>query len=789
MATGIEVVGAVAACIEIAKFSKSLTGLISDITKGTAEIEHTLLHFKATIEGVAAVFENVQKTIKDQEVTDSDSLVIIVSDSGQHCAGLLKRLQGQLPELSEDAGVKQKVRATLTKKINGKAIQEQVGFLRHRQISRIDAKIDGMRSVLLELPAAPPYSLGSLEDYDYDRLRGTTDKFREAATRETSVCDLDLESASGRKDEVRLSSTGLDELPSEIRKLLIEEPPPTPPQQDTVKDLEARGMLLKAASVDCLPPLTHDEEMEHEERRADLLTRCATVRLQQRALGILNRLWEWESQQEDINISPERLGRLGSKLAKLSLDSQRLGHFTEKQRAEDHDRAREVLNRSTEVLMSNIRNRQTWLCVGSQKGSPSEAWKRAEGELDPLPPDWPRRFEAWNSRALAWCEPANLAGMYGRWPEKVAVVEQPDDLSSLKFNVRSPDFRFDEAAEGISPLHLAVIYEEKDIVAEMLSEVENADVGSPGPSTPLIEAARNGREDIGQLLLEHDASVECVDAKMHRTALHWAQTSERHNGVGVAKLFLNAPQAESLLEKPDIDGKTALYLACEMGNRKMVELLVDKYHAQVNVADTYGKTALHATVDAKEPLEDRLRIARILLQARAEPDTSDSRDHTPLCAASSRGHAKAVALLLEHGTDPNRPGQEGQTPLIAATQRNHAGVVLALMRKGGRPHQTDASGRSALDYARRSPTTSDINHLLRRSATSFRRKGSRMSVQSAPPPRTNSTASTAATGLSTRTSTMAGADTGPLTPSSQSFGRHSLDAVFRGSSSRRTSGS
>ncbi|KAK7957325.1 uncharacterized protein PG986_006547 [Apiospora aurea] len=688
MATGIEIIGAVAAGIEIAKFSKSLVGLITDITKESSEIEHSLLHTKATIEGVARVFENVQKVIQVQEVTESDSLVAIVSDSGQYCAGLLKRIQDQLPELPEDAGLKKRVRAALTKKLNGKAIKEQVGFLRHymqiaqlavsaiesRQILRIDAKIDRMRNVLLELPAAPPYSPGSLEHIDYDRLRGTIDKLREAATTETSIYDPDIQSIFARGGEaVRVSSSDIDGLPSEIQKLLMEEPPPAPPQHDMVNDFEARGMLLKAANVDCPRPVPYEQEMEHEERRADILLRCATVRRQRRALGILNHLWDWESQQEDTSISPERLARLGSKLARLSLDSQRLGHSTEQQRADDRERASEVLNRSMEVLMASIQTLRPFPCdsmlsVGElfihllkengkanyassvKRVLPQKLGKELKGEMGPLPPDWPRRFEASRSNALEWCEPASLAKLDGTRLGKKTVGEHPDAVN-LKFDVRSPDFHFDGVVEGISPLHLAVIYEEKDVVAEMLSEVEDVDVRSLDQSTPLMEAARSGNADIAQMLLDHGASVECVDAKMQRTVLHWCQTSDAQKGVSVAKLFLHG-HVNSLLEQRDIDGKTALYLACETENRKMVELLVHRYQANVCVADQYGKTALHLTVDSnpKDRLEDRRRIARILLQGGADPDTSDSRDHTPSAPPRPGGRANPA-----HRGDETQP--------------------------------------------------------------------------------------------------------------------------------------
>lgn len=626
------------------------------------------------------------------------------------------------------------------------------------------AKIDQMRVILREVAAVPPYSPTNPDDRDYDRLRTNIDKIREVATSESSICDFDMDSVPSRRAENLGSFSGLDNLPPSIRTLLIQERtlsaaelPTSPPRNDPVETLEGRGMFLKAANEISQPALWNEEEIEQEERRADLLLKCATIGHHQRALELLIQLWELESQQNDDHICPKRLGQLGSKVARLLLDSRRLGHFTEQERAADCDRASSVLDGSMKVLLDKIETLRpypykTMLSVGEllihllkETGKATYADKTGnilrrrlgdlEGDPYPIPPDWPHKFEASRSDALAWCEPASLARLHEMWPETATVVNRPD-LLKQKFDVRSADFRFDKALKGISPLHLAVIFEEKEILREMLGEVEHIDVGHPGTPTPLMEAALNGSEDVANILLAHDASVECVDAQQ-RTALHWAQIGNGKNAVGVSQLLLDAAKGGPLLEKKDVDGKTALCLACKKGNGDMVELLVTKHKARVNVADVFRKTALHATVEAKDRPEERLRIARILLKAKANPNTSDYGDRTPLCIACSRGNYELVHLLLEHNADPNRKGPEGQTPLIVATRIKHVDIVLALMKRGAQPNRKDASGQSALNYAERTKTTSDIYNLLCGGAPSSRRQNSFASAQSAPPLRSD----------------------------------------------------
>lgn len=138
MATGIEIVGGIAACIEVVKFSKRIIEFISDINRDVSEIDDTLLYFKNTINGIGKVFNSIQDAIKEQGLSESDGFVEIVAEYGEHCAFLLRKLEEQLPTLAESARTKQKAWVALLQKINGKAIKEKVEFLqRYMQITQI----------------------------------------------------------------------------------------------------------------------------------------------------------------------------------------------------------------------------------------------------------------------------------------------------------------------------------------------------------------------------------------------------------------------------------------------------------------------------------------------------------------------------------------------------------------------------------------------------------------------------------------------------------------------------
>lgn len=65
-------------------------------------------------------------------------------------------------------------------------------------------------------------------------------------------------------------------------------------------------------------------------------------------------------------------------------------------------------------------------------------------------------------------------------------------------------------------------------------------------------------------------------------------------------------------------------------------------------------------------LEERLQVARILLDSRAPLDTRDINLITALCHHCFRGHLELVELILKRGADATAVGQGGATPLLVA---------------------------------------------------------------------------------------------------------------------------
>lgn len=179
--------------------------------------------------------------------------------------------------------------------------------------------------------------------------------------------------------------------------------------------------------------------------------------------------------------------------------------------------------------------------------------------------------------------------------------------------------------------------------------------------TPLHWAAHYGREDTAQQLIAAGARI---NAKSHMPDCWWQMTPLREAAcqghAGVARLLLRAgasPQellkavknnhligVETLLRagvNPDIQDEhqwTALrYAACFRG-QEIVTLLLAA-HANANLQDAYGETALHLACWSKKKENVRLLIPHTNLAIKNKWGS------TPLKLATNMGHKDIVQLF------------------------------------------------------------------------------------------------------------------------------------------------
>jgi len=80
--------------------------------------------------------------------------------------------------------------------------------------------------------------------------------------------------------------------------------------------------------------------------------------------------------------------------------------------------------------------------------------------------------------------------------------------------------------------------------------------------------------------------------------------------------------------------------------------------------------------------ENRLEVARVLLEFRAPLEATMLSGTTPLLSAAQRGHSEMVAYLLEVGADPEAVLRGRFCALILASFAGHRAVVEVMLSQG-----------------------------------------------------------------------------------------------------------
>src|SRR5438105_2131762 len=106
----------------------------------------------------------------------------------------------------------------------------------------------------------------------------------------------------------------------------------------------------------------------------------------------------------------------------------------------------------------------------------------------------------------------------------------------------------------------------------------------------------------------------------------------------------------------------SLDIACSRGYDKVVSLLLDKGHGNVNRRNSDGHTPLFTACD-----RGHVHIVTLLLDKGANVNSGDNNDETPLYEACYHGCDDIVAVLIDKGhADVSSVNKYGNTPLLVA---------------------------------------------------------------------------------------------------------------------------
>ncbi|WVZ69504.1 hypothetical protein U9M48_018278 [Paspalum notatum var. saurae] len=184
-----------------------------------------------------------------------------------------------------------------------------------------------------------------------------------------------------------------------------------------------------------------------------------------------------------------------------------------------------------------------------------------------------------------------------------AVRKGNPDIARLIMKTR-PQLATEENADKSSPMHQAIHDKKIDIVTVLLEHDPSLGylLCSKSDAPPLNSAAAVGDVDIARELLKHCPDTPYCD-KSGFTCLHEA-VSNGHTGF--VQFVLGSKQLSPLVNMQDHQGRTALHIAAEMRNSKIIPALLLHQGIDITLPNNSGKTArqvlLAATEDNKETI-------------------------------------------------------------------------------------------------------------------------------------------------------------------------------------------
>jgi ankyrin repeat protein len=189
------------------------------------------------------------------------------------------------------------------------------------------------------------------------------------------------------------------------------------------------------------------------------------------------------------------------------------------------------------------------------------------------------------------------------------------------------------SADGKTALMQAAGDGELERVAELLEAGAAVDERNANGGTALMYAVSYNRLEAVELLLERGADPN-AQARIGWTPLLVAAAKGRDAAV---RLLLEAGADPTVR---DAYGWTPLMRAVSSGYLDAVEVLLGSGRAELEAREESGATALHIAAG-----RGFASIVRRLLEAGAEPLSSDGEGRTPAEVARMLGHKEAEALL------------------------------------------------------------------------------------------------------------------------------------------------
>ncbi|XP_028129824.1 ankyrin repeat domain-containing protein 49 isoform X2 [Diabrotica virgifera virgifera] len=150
---------------------------------------------------------------------------------------------------------------------------------------------------------------------------------------------------------------------------------------------------------------------------------------------------------------------------------------------------------------------------------------------------------------------------------------------------------------------------------------------------------------------------------------------------------------------PEVKFEDDLLQACENGNLKLIQAILETEPNLIHAVDKDKYTALHRAC-----YSNHIDIVKYLLQKGANIAAQTEMLWQPLHSCCQWNHKDCAAILIQHGADINARTEGGQTPLhiAAAHGASYDTVQMLLMHPYIDTTIKNSSGETAKDIATRS---------------------------------------------------------------------------------------
>jgi ankyrin repeat protein len=288
------------------------------------------------------------------------------------------------------------------------------------------------------------------------------------------------------------------------------------------------------------------------------------------------------------------------------------------------------------------------------------------------------------------------------------MVQGPVSIDRVKFLLsRGANVNATSRPVGMTPLMFAARSGYTAVIEALCSvkvpgssqTVVDLDATMQGGYTALALAAHYGHIDAVIALIEAGASpngrLEYGAIKPSATfpIIEAASKPPSIDSLNIAIILFHA--GANVDVSREADGATALMCAAQLGNKKLVELLLSYKANTESRLNVGGETALHLACSTfNEP------VVKLLVEGGADINATLNDGSTCLMIAALRGSAAAsiptLGFLLEHGANLEARDNRGRTVLNRLCATNKAHISKFLVEQGANVNAKDNDGNTAL---------------------------------------------------------------------------------------------